>query len=233
MEQLRGAMRQRLRFLAGLDETSRWAFMGAMLQGLMALPGAKRARMVETQMALITGELDPDAARTVSDSMSTSMTGTPPPEKFPCGMALFLSVPQVPMREFRRATETSYPLTLQESGFSDRWVAALGYLWHFNIGATFGITYTLLFGRGSWPLAFGWGAFVWLGMMALMPVMMPMIAFPWWFVIVPLVAHMAMAVPIGWVPRRFVDGAADGKSFRGLLREERKAPPPVGTASKK
>jgi len=228
-EQLREVMRQRLKFLAGLDETSRRAFMGAMLKGLMALPGEKRARMVETQMALITSELDPDAARTVSDSMSTIMSGSPPPEKFPSGIELFLSVPRVPMPEFRRATELSYPLTLRESGLSDRWVMFLGYLWHFNIGATFGITYTLLFGRGSWPLAFGWGAFVWLGMMVLMPVMMPMIGFPWWFVLVPLVAHMAMAVPIGWVPRRFVDEAADGKSFLGRLRAERQSPPAKGT----
>ena len=94
---------------------------------------------------------------------------------------------------------------------------------HFSIGATCGITYTLLFGRGTWPLAFGWGAFVWLVMMVMMPVMMPMIDFPWWFVIVPLLAHMAMAAPIGWVPRRFVNEEADGKSFLGLLRAERQS----------
>lgn len=224
-EQLREVMQKRLKFLAGLDETSRRAFMGAMLKGLMALPNEKRARMVETQMSLITSELDADEARTVSDSMSTIMAGTPAPAKFPSGIELFLKVPRVPMGEFRKAAEISYPLTLKESGLSDLQVAALGYLWHFNIGATFGITYTLLFGRGSWPLAFGWGAFVWLAMMVLMPVMMPMIHFPWWFVIVPFVAHMAMAVPIGWVPLRFVDEEADGKSFLGLLRAERKSPP--------
>jgi len=220
-EQLREMMRKRLKFLASLDETSRRAFMGAMLKGLMALSPEKRARMVETQMSLITGELDSDAARTVSESMSTIMAGTPPPERFPSGIEIFLRVPPVPMTEFRKASEISYPLTLKGSGVSDARVAALGYLWHFNIGATFGITYTLLFGSGSWPLAFGWGAFVWLAMMVLMPVMMPMIAFPWWFVIVPFLAHMAMAVPIGWAAKRFVDQEADSKSFLGLLRQEK------------
>lgn len=142
--QRKEAMRQRLKFLAGLDETSRRAFMGAMLKGLLALPDEKRAMVVETQLSLITSELADDEARTVSDSMSTIMAGTPAPAKFPSGIELFLKVPRVSMSEFRRAAEVSYPLTLRESGRSDLWVALLGYLWHFNIGATFGITYTLL-----------------------------------------------------------------------------------------
>ncbi len=223
-EQRKEAMRQRLKFLASLDETSRRAFMGAMLKGLMALPGETRAMMVETQMTLITTELDADAARTVSDSMSTIMAGTPAPAKFPSGIELFLKVPRVPMSQFRRAAEVSYPLTLRESGRPDWWVALLGYLWHFNIGATFGISYTLLFGRGRWLWAFAWATFVWLMMMLLMPVMMPMIDFPWWFVIVPFVAHLAMAVPIGWVSSRCVDEEADSKSFLGLLRQEKMLP---------
>jgi len=61
-------------------------------------------------------------------------------------------------------------------------------------------------------------------MMVLMPVMMPMIDFPWWFPIVPFVAHMAMAVAIGGVSLRFVRPEADAKSFAGLLRLDRQSP---------
>jgi len=52
---------------------------------------------------------------------------------------------------------------------------------------------------------------------------MPMIAFPWWFVIVPMLADLATAVPIGWFPRRFVDAEADGKGLLGLLRVEKRS----------
>jgi len=151
------------------------------------------------------------------------MAGTPTLAQFPSGIELFLRVPRVPMAIFRRVAEVSYPQTLGDTGLSDRRVAALGYLWHFNIGATFGISYTLLFGSGSWLLAVGWGGFVWLAMMVLMPVMMPMIEFPWWFVVTPFVAHMAMAGPIGWVSLRYVGADADRRSLRGLLRQERDA----------
>jgi len=78
-------------------------------------------------------------------------------------------------------------------------VRAFGYFWHFVIGTTFGMTYTLIFGQGSWGWAFAWGAFVWLAMMIAMPAMMPMIRFPWWFPIVPFIAHMAMAVPLALI----------------------------------
>ncbi|MBI3049053.1 MAG: hypothetical protein HYY76_12170 [Acidobacteria bacterium] len=216
-------MTERLKFLASVDETSRRAFMGAMLKGLLALPNEKRAMMVETQAELITTELLADEARAVSESMSAIMAGTPTPAQFPSGIELFLRVPQVPMAVFRRAADVSYPETLEDTGSSDRRVAVLGYLWHFNIGATFGISYTLLFGSGSWPLALGWGGFVWLAMMVVMPVMMPMIDFPWWFVVTPFVAHMAMAIPIGWVSLRYVGDGADRWSLLGMLRQERRA----------
>jgi len=219
--QRKAEMRKRVHFLVSLDETSRRAFMGAMLKGLEALPAEKRAAMIQTQVSLLS-ELETEQAGTMMASMGAlTMGGAPGGSKFPNGIELFHKVLQVPMAEFRKAAEVSYPQTLKETGLSDRRVALLGYLWHFMIGATFGITYTLLFGRGRWLWAFGWGAFVWLAMMVLMPVMMPMIDFPWWFPVIPFVAHMAMAIPIGWVALRWVNEPADRKSFVGLLREEK------------
>ncbi len=99
-------------------------------------------------------------------------------------------------------------------------VSGLGYLWHFMIVGTFGIAYVLLFCRGRWLWALGWGTFVWGAMMVLMPLMMPMIDFAWWFPGVPFLAHLAMAVRIGWVALRLVKPEADVKSFVGLLRRD-------------
>jgi len=147
-EQRREVMRRRLQFLAGVDETSRRAFMGAMVKGLMDLPPEKRMEMITTQMSLL-GELDPEASGWVSASMSAVMGGGPALPRFPSGIELYLKVPRVRMSEFRRGAAISYPRTLQEAGWSDPRLAALGYLWHFMIGATFGIAYTLLFGGGD------------------------------------------------------------------------------------
>lgn len=217
----REVMRIRLRFLGGVDETSRRAFMGAMIKGLQELPPEKRMAMVETQTALMS-ELDPEVQTLVSASMVSLMGGRPALPRFPSGIELYMKVPQVPMGEFRRAAEISFPRTLEETQRSPTSVGLLGYFWHFMIGGTFGIAYTLLFGRGRWLWAFGWGTFVWLGMMLLMPVMMPMIDFPWWFPAVPFLAHLAMAAGIGAVARRFVRPEADAKSFAGLVRLDRR-----------
>ena len=221
-EARRQVMGDRIDFLAGVDETSRRAFMGAMVKGLEGMPPEKRMLMMDTQTSLF-GEIDSEAAQTVSATMSSVMgTGTPV-SKFPSGIELYNRVPQTPMAEFRRAAEISYARTVEEAGTSDLRVSGLGYLWHFMIGGTFGIAYVLLFGRGRWLWALGWGTFVWGAMMVLMPVMMPMIDFPWWFPGVPFLAHLAMAVPIGWVALHLVKPEADAKSFVGLLRGDRQA----------
>jgi len=80
------------------------------------------------------------------------------------------------------------------------------------------MAYTLLFGSGSWLLAFAWCTFVWLVMMVGMPKMMPMIHLPYpKFMIVPLLAHWAMAIPIGYFALNFVDPAVSASSlFEGL-----------------
>ena len=80
------------------------------------------------------------------------------------------------------------------------------------------------FGRGSWALAFGWGIFIWLVMNVSMPRMMTVIRFPRTFPVVPLLAHLAMAVPIGYFALTFVSPSASEASLisrlglEGLLR---------------
>lgn len=61
-------------------------------------------------------------------------------------------------------------------------------------------------------------------MMVAMPRMMPMIRFPKWFPVVPFLAHLAMAVPIGYVGQTFISPEASdtslvsGLGLEGVLR---------------
>jgi hypothetical protein len=97
-------------------------------------------------------------------------------------------------------------------------VILVGYLWHFINGATYGMAYTLLFGRGSWPLVFAWGTLVWLVMMVGMPKMMPMIRLPYpRFTIVPLLAHWTMAVAIGYFALNFIPSTADNYTIQTAI----------------
>ncbi len=98
-----------------------------------------------------------------------------------------------------------------------RRVRVAGYLWHAINGISFGIGYALLAGRGNWGLAIIWGIFVWLAMMVAMPAMMPVLRFPGWFPVVPLIAHLAMIVPY-LALTVWVSNAADGASLIGWLR---------------
>ena len=204
-------MAQRLPAIARLPEPQRVAVARAMRKGLSLLPEESRTAMMATQMELMAG-LPSMLRRNLMTAMDAAMQADGAgPYGQPRGL------PRLPMATFRDLVGEAYPRTLEESAISHRTVAWRGYIWHFLIGSTFGITYTLLFGTGSWLLAFGWGAFVWLVMMVLMPPMMPMVRFPWWFPGVPLLAHLAMAVPIGFFGR-FVNQPATAVSLLSLIR---------------
>ncbi len=82
-----------------------------------------------------------------------------------------------------------------------------GYLWHTVNGVTFGVMYALIFGQGSWLWALAWGTAVWLAMMIAMPLMMPTLALPNWFPVVPFVAHVAMVGPFVLLTLWVSDGA--------------------------
>jgi len=128
------------------------------------------------------------------------------------------------MRAFNEVADEVFRPTLSEGRRSFGAVLAAGYLYHFVNGITYAGAYFMLFGRGSWALAFAWGVFVWLVMMVAMPRMMPMIRFPKWFPVVPFLAHLAMAVPIGYVGQTFISPEASdtslvsGLGLEGVLR---------------
>ncbi|MBI4259210.1 MAG: hypothetical protein HY658_01470, partial [Actinobacteria bacterium] len=127
-------------------------------------------------------------------------------------------LPKIPMATFRRLAAGAFPDTFEETGTSRAKVALWGYAWHFVIGTSFGIMYTMLAGDGTWGLAFAWGTFVWLGMMVAMPPMMPAIRFPKWFPAWPLLAHLVMAVPIAavalaWISRVDANAASLFRHF--------------------
>ena len=50
-----------------------------------------------------------------------------------------------------------------------------------------------------------------------LPPMMPLVKFPGWFSVIPLIAHLAMAVPIGYIALNYVSPAAHAASLFGAL----------------
>jgi len=213
--QRRQMLEERLKAIAGMTANRREAVMAGMMAGLAQIPEQRRQAMLQTQMGILS-ELPGEQRRRLMATMDSVMAGAGNgtgklPYAQPRGM------PRIPMATFREFAERALPRTRQEAGVSIATVRAAGYLWHFVIGTTFGITYMLIFGQGSWGWAFAWGAFVWLAMMIAMPPMMPMIRFPWWFPIVPFIAHMAMAVPLALVAMYLVGDAAHLHSMLGAL----------------
>lgn len=207
------ALEARLKALARMPAPRRQSVMAGMMAGLARLPNEQRQAMPQTQMGILAG-LAEGERRTLMTAMDMVMAGDGTghlPYGQPRGM------PKIPMATFRRFADRALPRTWREAGVSKGTVLTVGYLWHFIIGSTFGISYMLLFGQGSWGHAIGWGAFVWLAMMVSMPPMMPMVRFPRWFPIVPLIAHIAMAVPFALVSLYLVSHTAHLHSLLGAL----------------
>ncbi len=210
-EARREALAQRVSAMARLTERRRSIVAAGMLAGLARLPEELRVAMLATQLALL-AEAPVAARQAVMGTMTRAMSGAlDAPYGQPRGM------PQVPMATFRGLAEVALARTVDEAGVTWRRILLYGYGWHFLMGATFGAQYTLLAGSGSLALAIGWGVFVWLAMMAVMPPMMPMVRFPAWFPVVPFVAHVAFALPLAWVALTFLPAVANEGSLLGLL----------------
>lgn len=211
-------LRERMAFLAQLSPIRRRVMMRGMMKGLAALPADTRLEIQSEQVGVL-AEL-PDASRaalmrTIDELMPTN----PRTDSVSLREALAIKTERlrgprpIPMRAFNEVADAVFRPTLREKGAKMATVLLVGYLYHFVNGASYGIAYTMLFGRGSWTLAFGWGIFVWLVMMIAMPVMMPMIRFPKTFPVVPLLAHLAMAVPIGYFALAYVGPSASEASL--------------------
>ncbi|MFQ5795198.1 MAG: hypothetical protein ACE5JP_09135 [Candidatus Bipolaricaulia bacterium] len=214
--QRRRMMTERLSAIAKMPEAQRIMVIGAMRRGLERLAKDQRKLVVGTQVEILS-EMPSEARRTIMRTMDevTIGDGTPGFYGQPRGM------PRIPMAMFREMMEEEvYSRTLQEERVSLFHAAFRGYVWHFFIGGiSLGIPYTLLVGQGSWGLAIAWGIFVWAVMMIAMPPMMRMIQFPWRvFPIVPFIAHIAFAIPIGYFALRYINAEAMANSLLGALR---------------
>lgn len=226
----REMMEPRIKAMSNLDPGERRLFMGMMMEGLNKLTQEKRERVMKTQIEILSS-LPNEKRSSMMKTMDELLLGVHNPDsvtvKSPMSVFRRGLMPKIPMAMFRELAGkwgvhtkgSALELASQEAGVSPRSLVSAGYLWHAVNGATYGIAYTLLFGSGSWLLAFGWGTFVWLVMMAGMPKMMPMIHLPYpKFMIVPLLAHWAMAIPIGYFALNYVSPAVSAASlFEGLL----------------
>ncbi|MGQ0669891.1 MAG: hypothetical protein ACT4PO_09505 [Actinomycetota bacterium] len=200
-------MAARLPAMWRLDPAKRRAVVGAMMAGLGRLPEESRRQVMATQMQVLT-QLPEETRLILMRTMDEAAQGV---DGFPYSQPRGL--PKIPMTTFRRLASKALPDTFEETGTSRVKVAFWGYTWHFLIGMSFGIMYTMFAGDGTWGLAFAWGTFVWLAMMVAMPPMMPHVGFPKWFPLWPLLAHLVMAVPIGavalaWVSRADANAAS-------------------------
>ena len=215
-------MRPRLEAMSCMGPRRRKGVMSAMMYGLGRLPEERRQAMLETQMGVLAA-LPSQRRRAMMTTMDALMMNPAPSPNGTAGIIDTLyrppphGMPKIPMATFREFAETAFPITLAQTE-TPKWLLLLvGYTWHFLIGTTFGVAYTLLFGEGSWPLAIAWGVFVWATMMVLMPPMMPLVRFPRWFPAWPLLAHLAMAAPIGILALKFITDNVDKASVLGSI----------------
>lgn len=204
----RRALETRIEAIAELSAISRDRVVSAMFYGLGRLDPALRQEMLTTQMGIL-ANLDPPSRTAMMQSMDKAMAGIQPSYGQPWGML------RLPLPQFRSMAAIALPLSARDGGASMGKVAFVGYFWHFLNGIGLIAPYTLLFGTGNWALAIAWGVFIWLGMMAAMPFMMRMLHFPWWFPVVPFIAHVAMMVPIALLAPVWLDGAALRSSLLG------------------
>lgn len=209
----RKMLAERLTSMARLPEPVRVSVVRGMRKGLSVLPEEKRLGIMQIQMALL-AELPGDVRRPVMQAMDLAMgDGAVPSYAQPRGM------PRIPMHVARELMTPAIPKAAAEAGVSMGAVLLAGYGWHLLNGLGFGLAYTLLFGAGTWWLVFAWGIFIWAGMMLAMPVMMPTIKFPMpGFLIVPFVAHLVMAVPIGYYALQIIAAPPSASLFGFLFR---------------
>jgi hypothetical protein len=203
----RTMLEERLRALAALPEPVRAAVVRGMRKGLEALLPEQREALVQTQLEVL-ASLPGDVRRSVLRAMDLAAAGAGEVYRQPRGL------PRVPMDLAREFLSVAVPRTAAEAGVAWGNVLLVGYGWHLLNGLGFGMAYTLLFGRGDGWLALAWCLFIWAGMMVVMPIMMPTIRFPMpRFLMVPFLAHVVMAGPIGY----FAGKASDLAHAASLL----------------
>jgi hypothetical protein len=99
----------------------------------------------------------------------------------------------------------------------------LGYLYHYWVGACFGLTYSLLVGRFRWWGGLVWGLIIEVGMMVTPPMVVAMdtgyfgVKFGPGLFATSLVAHVAYGIAFGMLAERYV---VHRGTLVGLLREK-------------
>lgn len=99
----------------------------------------------------------------------------------------------------------------------------LGYLYHYWVGACFGLTYTLLLGRFRWWGGLVWGLIIEVGMMVTPPMVVAMdtgyfgVKFGPGLFAASLVAHVAYGTALGMLAERYVIHRG---TLVGMLREK-------------
>ncbi len=210
----RREMEARMGYMAAAPAWRRRLLMSGMLEGLRKLPQEQADSMRREQMEILTS-LPENARVALMKTMDELLMGIPP-TRDTLGARLrtpSVEFPKIAMRNFQEKARRAFPEASKETNVSRKAIGTVGYLWHFVNGATYGMGFTLLFGAGSWPLVLLWGVFIWAVMMVSMPKMMPMVRFPRSFPIVPLVAHVAMAIPIGFFAIEFIPAGASSSSL--------------------
>ncbi|GBC71169.1 hypothetical protein HRbin02_00948 [Candidatus Calditenuaceae archaeon HR02] len=230
-EQQRNRMiAERVQWLSNLPDDARKMMMLAMMRGIEMLPDDKREVFVKSQieaLSTLPAEKRSVLMRTMDELVFSASSenirenrGVIPAKLRMATPGGHKKMPKISVQDFFRLFPAAFSMTLKEEKISAARILFLGYLWHFINGATYGIAYTMLFGRGSWTLAILWGIFVFAVMMAVMPTMMPAIRFNYpRFFIFPFMAHIAMIVPLAICALYFMPAAASSASPGYLIVE--------------
>lgn len=111
----------------------------------------------------------------------------------------------------------------------------LGYVYHYWVGACFGLTYTLLAGRFRWWGGLVWGLIIEVGMMVTPPMVVAMdtgyfgVKFGPGLFVTSLTAHVAFGLSLGLLAERYVSQA---QTLPGLVRNRwRRDSPALASAT--
>jgi hypothetical protein len=230
-------MSPRLHAFARLPDEERQVIVDNMVKAINRLPSDRRDLMMKTMIEIFS-ELPENERRNMMRSMDTvifastgqpqivhQLTEKPNPRhevedarRGPRAIFRRYGIPRWPMKLVYPVMTKALYDSAADADIPFFHVLFAGYLWHYIIGMTFGIAHTLLFGTGTWLTVLGFGVFIWAVMMAVMPSMMPMIKLPYpKFMVIPLIAHLAFAIPLGFILMNLISPQSSASSILSLL----------------
>jgi len=224
-------MKPRMQAFARLPDEDRQVIINNMLSAINRLPSDRRDSVMKTMIEILS-ELPEGERRNMMRSMdavvlvaSTSSTQTvirrditrsevEEARRGPRAIFRKYGIPRWPMKLVYPVMTKALYDSAADADIPFFHILFAGYLWHYVMGMTFGIAHTLLFGAGEWLTILGFGVFIWAVMMAVMPSMMPMIKLPYpKFMVIPLIAHLAFAIPLGFITMNLISPQASASSI--------------------